>query len=282
MSFWACLVCGVTACQPVPTPFAHIPGAGEPIVSQKPDIAGVTVLPVTGLAKSRSDALSTAMVDAFMAMEIPAATTGANRHSRFVRGSAHILNKSPKQFDIRVEWTLTDSHGKTIEQQTTRHTVDAKTWKELNSKSLSPCVKTTARTFARRILGGRLELDSRNQTQLPALHVWPIDGIEDSKSAILKRAMERALESQKFAVLRGLDGASLIIAGSVSLGSERAGKQAIEINWSVLDAKGKQVGKLDQRNSVAISTLKDGWPTLSSIIAGNAAGGVSEIVNRLP
>ncbi len=222
------------------------------------------------------------MVDAFMALEIPAATTGSNRHSRFVSGSARVVGESSIQSDIRIEWTLTDSHGKAVEQKTTRHTVDAKTWKQPSSTSLSPWVKKTARNFARHILGARIELDSPNQTQLPTLHVWPVDGIEDTKSAILKKAMERALKGQKFAVLRGLDGASLIIAGSVSLGSVRAGKQPIEINWAVLDAKGKQVGKLDQRNSVAKSMLKDGWSNLSTIIAGNAAGGVSEIVNRLP
>lgn len=94
--------------------------------------------------------------------------------------------------------------------------------------------------------------------------------------------MEQALRRRKFKVLKGLEGAALIIAGSVSLGSAREGKQPIEINWSVLDAKGKQVGKLDQRNSVAVSTVETGWQSLSSLITRNAADGVSEIVNRLP
>ncbi len=222
------------------------------------------------------------MVNAFMAMEIPAATTGENRHSKFINGTAKIAELAKNRSVIQIEWSLTDSLGKPIERHETRHRIISKLWTHPNSKSLLPWVKPTARIFARSILGARLDTQTGNQTSIPRLHVWPIDGIDEIRSTALKTAMERSLKSQKFPVLKGLDGAMLIIAGSVSLGPAREGKQPIEVNWVVLDAKGKQVGKLDQRNAIAVSTVKRGWQSLALIIAQNAAGGVSEIVNRLP
>jgi hypothetical protein len=276
------LFLALAACQPAPTPFAHTPGASEPIISQRPDVAGVTIRPIAGLTKLQSGALSEAMVNAFIAMEIPAATTGENRRSRFIDGSAEIINSSKNQSTIQIEWTLTDSLGRAIGNHKSRHNINPESWDSPTPKNLSPWVKTPARIFARRILGSRADTDSSRSTSLPGLHVWPIDGIDETRSATLKTAMERALKSQKYKVLKGLEGATHIIAGAVSLGPAKEGKQPIEVNWSVLDAKGKQVGKLDQRNSVAVSSIKNSWQNLSSVIARNAAGGVNEIVSRLP
>lgn len=272
----------LAACQPAPTPFAHTPGTSDPIISQRPDVGGVTVRPVIGLTKPQSDALSEAMVNAFMAMEIPAATTGENRQSRFVDATARIINLTNNQSKIQIEWTLTDSRERGIENYKSSHNIALNGWKNPTSKTLSSWVEKPVRLFARRILGSRPDSESGRSTTLPQLHVWPVDGIDEIKSTTLKVAMEQALRRRKFKVLKGLEGAALIIAGSVSLGSAREGKQPIEINWSVLDAKGKQVGKLDQRNSVAVSTVETGWQSLSSLITRNAADGVSEIVNRLP
>jgi len=278
----AFLFLAVAACQPVPKPFAHTPGTSDPIISQRPDVAGVTVRPIVGLTKPQSDALSEAMVNAFMAMEIPAATTGENRRSRFVDGTAKTFNLPKNQSAIQIEWTLTDSKGRAVENHKSHHKTGSKGWEHPDSKTLSRWVKTAARQFARRILGSRPEAELDRSTSLPRLHVWPVGGIDETKSVTLKSAMERALKRRKFEVLKGLEGAALIIAGSVSLGSAREGKQPIEISWSVLNTKGKQVGKLDQQNSVAVSTIINDWANLSSIITRNAAGGVSEIVSRLP
>jgi hypothetical protein len=272
----------LVACQPAPTPFAHTPGQGDSIISERPDIAGVTVRPINGVTKRQSDALSKAMVNAFMAMEIPAATTGKNRRSRFVDGTAKIISSAKTQIAIQIEWTLTDSLGRALETHKSRHRINRESWNHPNPKSLSSWAKQPAQQFSRRILGP-LPNEKRSQSvSLPRLHVWPVDGIDGSRATTLQRAMERALSQRKFVVLKGLEGAALIIAGSVSLGTARGGSQPIEINWSVLDTKGKQVGKLDQKNSVAVSTIKNRWQNLSSIITQNAAGGVSEIVYRLP
>ena len=278
----ACLFIVLAACQPAPTPFAHTPGTGEPIISQRPDVAGVTVRTITGLTKLQSDTLAEAMVNAFMVMEIPAATTGENRRSRFVDGTAKTFNLPKNQSAIQIEWTLTDSQGRAVENHKSRHKISSQGWGHPDPKILSPWVNPAARHFARRILGSRPDAEPDRSTSLPRLHVWPVDGIHETRSATLKSAMERALKVRKFEVLKGLEGAALIIAGSVSLGSAREGKQPIEISWSVLNTKGKQVGKLDQQNSVAVSTIINGWANLSSIITRNAAGGVSEIVSRLP
>jgi len=50
----------------------------------------------------------------------------------------------------------------------------------------------------------------------------------------------------------------------------------------VLDASGRELGKITQRNSVPAAELAGDWRTLAAIIAENAAGGISDMVQRLP
>tara|TARA_Y100001936_G_scaffold253227_1_gene316605 strand:- start:47 stop:964 length:918 start_codon:yes stop_codon:yes gene_type:complete len=276
------LMVGLSACQPVPAPFAHPSGTGDPSVANRPDIAGVTVNPIAGLTKIQSDALSRAVADAFIKLEIPAATSGANKRSQFLEGFAFTDGTSRDRTGVRILWRLTDSQGNLIGKYQSSKFLGRGNLKNPTPENYSDTAKRTARHFARLILRTRLEGVAAPISALPPLHVWPVDGIDEDRSAVLKSAMEQTLKFRKFPVLKGLDGAALIITGAVSLGPVRQGRQPITISWAVLNASGKQLGKLDQKNAVSVSTIKNNWQLLSQVIAKNAAGGVSEIVNRLP
>jgi hypothetical protein len=99
---------------------------------------------------------------------------------------------------------------------------------------------------------------------------------------MLRQAMETALRRRDFAVTTSLDGARLVVAGALALGPANGDQRPIEITWSVLDTGGQEVGKLTQRNAVPQAALTSGWRALASVIAENAASGVSDLVRRLP
>jgi hypothetical protein len=114
------------------------------------------------------------------------------------------------------------------------------------------------------------------------LHVRAMDGVSPGESASFKRAMTSALKRRKFVVSEKSDDAGLIIAGRMKLGPATMVPRPVEIVWAVLDQGGKELGKLTQRNTVTPGVVKSGWKSLAGVIADNAAGGVGDLVLRLP
>ena len=98
----------------------------------------------------------------------------------------------------------------------------------------------------------------------------------------MRRAMEAALKKRNFRIAGTLDGAGLVIAGAMELGPENVEPRPIRITWSVLDTAGKELGKLTQQNTIPRQELKKRWKIIAVVIADNAAGGVSDLIVRLP
>ena len=94
--------------------------------------------------------------------------------------------------------------------------------------------------------------------------------------------MPRALTRRDIAVVNRMEQAKLILSGELSLGPAENGNRPIEIIWAMLRPDGKELGRLNQKNAVSEETLKSGWDALSRSIAGAAAGGVGELIRRLP
>ena len=117
---------------------------------------------------------------------------------------------------------------------------------------------------------------------MPPLHVWQVEGMKPDDGMTLQRAMTTALRRRNFTVSPGLEGAGLVISAHFSAGPATADPRPVEISWAVLDAAGKELGKLTQRNAVPASELASDWKALAAIIAENAAGGISDMVQRLP
>jgi len=142
---------GLPACQPAPSQFAHMPGITNSTIGPQPDVSGITIRPVAGFTKRQSDALLSAMANAFMAIEIPAATSGANRSSKFVEGNGVITTKSGHRSVIQVEWVLTDSLGKMIGKHLTPKFLASGTWQNLNPEMFATLTQGAARYFSRLI-----------------------------------------------------------------------------------------------------------------------------------
>ena len=94
--------------------------------------------------------------------------------------------------------------------------------------------------------------------------------------------METALKKRNFRIVDVLDDARLVVAGSIELGPKNAEPRRIRIIWSVMNTSGQELGKLTQENSLTQREMDQQWNTLATVIADNAAGGVGDIVVRLP
>ena len=269
----------VIGCQPVPQPFAHRESSINPMVVPSSDFAGITILPIAGLPDPTARTLSMAMAEALLSHEIIASLNRGNRRSRFLQGEVIRRAAGGALTEIAVRWDLLDSRGKMLGSKDTTLAFPRDDWEKSGQSVLRPLVKAAAAEIASLVNGG----NDQSTNKFPiALHVWPLDGAPDRAVEPLRRAMESALKKRDFQIADGLEGAGLIIAGSIELGPESAEPRPIRITWSVMNTTGQELGKLTQQNALPGQAMETRWNTLAVLIADSAAGGVSDLVVQLP
>ena len=271
----------MAGCGPSQGPFSADRARNKHLVVPLPDAAGIVVRPIDGVSEEQSRALRTAMVDALSRREIPAALNGGNRAIRHIDGSARIEDAIDGRHSVRVDWTLSDRNGKTQATASSTARIGEKAWQAPDPKALSVLADGPAARFMAAIV----EPAYGNAAPQPAvikLHIWPIAGPSDLENQLLRTAIGQALARRDFSVVGGIEQAQLILSGEVALGPVENGKRPIEIIWAMLRPDGKELGRLNQKNTVTEDSLTSGWPGLSRAIATAAAGGVSELIRRLP
>lgn len=266
----------LSGCQPIPQPFAHSPQSNNPIVVPTTDFAGVTILPIPGLPPPLARRLSVAMAEELHTHEIIASPDSSNQRSKFLQGAVTEVAAGRSRTRVTVIWDLFDGRGKFLGSRKTTRILSNNSWPDGGKKQLRPLVRAAAADVARLVKGGD---DAKSPV---ALHVWRVVGVPDKKSAFLRRAMKLALKRRDFLISEQLEGAGLVVAGRVELGAKEAEPRPIRITWSVRDRGGNEVGTLTQRNAISRLQLEKGWNSLAAMIADNAAGGVGDLVVRLP
>ena len=269
----------VAACQPVPQPFAHPDKATNPVATPSSDFGGVTILPISGLPDDQARDLSTAMAVALLKRGIIAGPDSSNQRSKFLQGAVTQKAAGGAETRVTVMWDLFDGNGKILGSQESTRAFARNDWVKGGQNLLHPLVRTAATEMANLVKG---ENDQTTTKSRISLHVWPVDGAPDKEAALLRHAMEAALKKRNFRIADALEGAGLVIAGAIELGPENAEPRPIRITWSILDAAGKNLGKLTQQNTIPRQEMENRWKTLAAVIADNAAGGVSDLVIRLP
>ena len=281
LSAFSALLLGLVgvACQPLPQPFAHPEKAINPAAAPTAEFGGITILSISGMTKARSLALSQAFADALVARDILAGPGSSNPHSKFIQGTASVRILDQQRTRISIVWDLFAPDGTLLGTRTVAQTVSTGAWRNGDPqtiKRLAGDAGTPMAVLVRKTIG-----DGRTGKTI-ALHVRAVDGVSARDSRSFRRALSSALKRRNFAISEKPADARLIVAGRLKLGPETVTPRPVEIIWSVLDQGGKEVGKLTQRNTVTPDILKSGWTALAPIIADNAAGGVGDLVLRLP
>jgi hypothetical protein len=219
------------------------------------------------------------MADSLAEHDIPAATGTGNRLSRFVQASASVAPAGDGRLRVELVWDLFDRGGTMLGTEKVARTIESALWDRPDRRALRSLTDGAAAKIADLIL---YPSGKSAEQAAPPLHVWPVDGMTAGDGATLRQAMIAALRRRGYMVSNGLDGAGLVIAGHFTADPAVADRRPVEISWAVLDAAGKELGKLSQRNAVPASDLESGWRTLAAVIAENAAGGISDLVLSLP
>lgn len=267
------------ACQPLPQPFAHEETTVNLAAVPTSEFGGITILSISGMSNERSVALSRALADVLVSRDILAGPGSSNSRSKFVQGTASVRPLGQQRTSISIVWDLFDPGGKLLGSRTVSRTVPTKTWQDNDVEVVKLLANGAGKPMADLI---RKAIGDNRTTDTITLFVRAVDGVSRTESNAFRRAMTAALKRRKFSVSDKPDGARLSIAGRLKLGAEKTIPRSVEITWSVLDRNRRELGKLTQRNTVTARILKSGWTGLAGIIAESAAGGVSDLVLRLP
>lgn len=261
-------------------PFAHPPGKASPLVTPVPDVGGIVVHAIAGAPEPAARALRKAMVNALADQEIPAATSGGNRRSRFLQGFVSALPHGAETVRLQIAWALTDPTGKAVGSKTVTRDVPVKAWNRADPATIKAIAGASAPVVAAMIQGPMPTEVGR--AQRPPLNVWPVVGVSQLDALALQRAMEHALRERDYDVRPQLADNGLVIAGNVVLGKVKDGQEPIQISWAVLDSTGKELGRLSQKNTLAVGSGPPSLLGLANDIAEAAADGVSDVVDNLP
>ncbi|MFT5486310.1 MAG: hypothetical protein ACI9JL_002439 [Paracoccaceae bacterium] len=284
----AVLALVATACQPLPQPFQ--PDASNKTANpllKLADRSGVVVRPVQGMPEDTGAVLARAMATALVDRNLPAFTEDGNSSSLVLTGQAIATPRGSARSEIRVIWRVSDRNG--IQQG--EHVLDIAARKTAWANGSPTLLREIAQKSAGKIaeiVQGPAERDRTADRVQRTLHVWKIDGAPETAGALLRSELETALRRQALRVTSKMRDNSVIVVGTVQLTPTPAGtsgpkgRRELHLDWVVMSADGRELGKLRQKNSVAPEVLENDWPKIARGIALGAAQGIRDVLEKVP
>ncbi len=258
----------LAACQPLPQPFSPRESPDNALLAL-PDHVGIVVLPIAEAPPATALALAEAMVDALQAANVPAATSGGARASRFLQGRVEDDGE-----DAGLIWELFAADGTLI--GTFRHSIEGASLADWRNGE--PILMQNLAWIG----AGPIAALLQPQAIQPALALQvagaAVSGAPGLGDIQLRRAILTALEAR--GVRFGAPGANGTIQGEVLVTPAGDGLQQIRITWRILAADGTERGNVAQDNQVPAGSLDGSWATVAPLIAGAAAPGIIDVLSR--
>ncbi len=143
-----------------------------------------------------------------------------------------------------------------------------------NAVATSPTpAATTAALSTAASTTGSIESPGASITTVPLVTGAPGDGSQSLTSAI-----QRELTKNGVALTNAPAGPAYKVEGKVVMGQGKDGKQPIQIDWNVLDPKGKKLGTVSQKNEVPQGSLDGTWGKTADVAAAAAAQGIVKLL----
>ncbi len=122
---------------------------------------------------------------------------------------------------------------------------------------------------------GSIDATGSYTTIVPTITGAPGDG-----GTSLTAAIQRELTRNGVTLATSSGAATYKVEGKVAMGLAKDGKQPIQIDWNVIDPKGKKLGTVSQKNEVPQGTLDGAWGKTADLAAAAAAQGILKLLPR--
>jgi hypothetical protein len=110
--------------------------------------------------------------------------------------------------------------------------------------------------------------------------VPPVTGAPGDGQTSLTAAIRRALQTRGVTLVDQALPKAHRVEGTVRLGTARAGKQAISIEWVVKNPRGARIGTVNQKNQIGVGSLDGAWGSTAEWAASAAAKGILDVLER--
>lgn len=120
---------------------------------------------------------------------------------------------------------------------------------------------------------GSIDSTASLATMVPTVTGAPGDG-----GTTLTTAIQRELTKNGVALTSAPGGQTYKVEGKVAVGQGKDGKQPIQIDWNVIDPKGKKLGTVSQKNEVPQGSLDGAWGKTADAAAAAAAQGILKLL----
>jgi hypothetical protein len=262
----------LAACQPLPQPFHHDESEANPLITLR-DGPGVALRPIDGLDLVLSDEITSEVVRAFAAQDVPASAVAENRASFHLLGKGSVRDVPGGKHALEIEWQLADAAGTVLEQHKQQVAFIPGVERQEGFVQL-------AQSLVARIMPKIAEPIPRSA--LPeAVLVFGIAGAPGDGGNSLKRAIEYVLTKNGVPLAQASEDNILVVAGAIEMGKPQAGTQTITIRWTLHGPDGTEIGAVTQSNKVPAGSLDHAWGETAFLVAEAAYDGIGALLQRV-
>ena len=299
------VVVTVSACQPLPHPFAD----DRPPASllRVRDSAGISIAPIEGGPPAAASKLGAAVASALVKHDIPASDRTTNLTSYLLYGRLEAQRPRSGQETVAAHWQLQDASGRLVGERTTRLEAPVKTWEtgadaviarlaEASAAEIAPLLADEPPPGAEAVAGlaeapgGKAEAVAPRAEAAPAktneagrtrIAIRPLSGAPGDGAKSLANAIATVLKRQDLTVIDNANAkADVILDGQVTVATVKPDKQHVKIVWHVRRADGVEVGTVGQENDVPKGMLDGPWGDVAYSVAIAGADGLMQVIAR--
>jgi len=110
--------------------------------------------------------------------------------------------------------------------------------------------------------------------------VQPVSGAPGDGRRSLTTAIKKQLNRKGVKLVSGGATNVYTVRGIVKLSSAGSGKETIQIDWQVLDPRGKRLGTVSQQNTIPKGSLNGPWGAIADAAAGAAADKIVKLIPK--
>jgi len=263
---WLFVFLGMAACGPLPKPFKRATEAPPNPLVESGVPRDIAVKLVNGPSIPMAQLISKAV----------AGDRGTSRYvlEGWVEGWQNKAALSPP---LRIQWVLTERDGKLVANHTENVYGTAFEWEYGSPRILREIGERTGGAIAR-VVRPRVASETAEAVNPTGLWIRPISDAPGDGNFSLTRAIGFALSDSGLKIAEDRTQAKHVLKGNVRVDSPVSGRQNVEIAWTVIDRKGKELGNAVQRNAVPEGTFDGRWGQTAVMIAMAAVGGIKDIL----
>ena len=299
------VVVTVSACQPLPHPFAD----DRPPASllRVRDSAGISIAPIEGGPPAAASKLGAAVASALVKHDIPASDRTTNLTSYLLYGRLEAQRPRSGQETVAAHWQLQDASGRLVGERSTRLEAPVKTWEtgadaviarlaEASAAEIAPLLADEPPLGAEAVAGlaeapgGKAEAVApraeaaaakTNEAGRTRIAIRPLSGAPGDGAKSLANAIATVLKRQDLTVIDNANAkADVILDGQVTVATVKPDKQHVKIVWHVRRADGVEVGTVGQENDVPKGMLDGPWGDVAYSVAIAGADGLMQVIAR--